>query len=148
MVKGKSFKARLQRPDQPGTWTYLVAPFNVVEVFGTRARVAVKGTVNGVSFRSSLLPQGEDAHILVVNKSIRDAAGVQSGDLVHIVLQLDNEPRTVGTPYDLEEALAEASVNHRFEAMSYSHKKEYVDWIESAKKPETRTRRVERAVAQ
>ena len=63
-----------ERPDATGAWTFLRVPFDVQEVFGSRARVAVKGSVNGVAVRGSLMPQGDGAHILVVNKSVRDRA--------------------------------------------------------------------------
>ncbi len=142
------FEAVLERPDVTGAWTFLRVPFDVQEVFGSRARVAVKGSVNGVAVRSSLLPQGDGAHILVVNKSVRDQAGADAGDFVSVTLERDAEPRTVDTPPDLASALADAGVDSSaFEGMSYSHKKEYVDWIESARRPETRARRISKAVS-
>ena len=73
------FKATLERLDIRGAWTFISVPFSVEEKFGTRSRVAVKGSVNGVEFRSSLMPQGGGTHILVVNKQLRDKAGVEVG---------------------------------------------------------------------
>ena len=147
-MPGHEFEAVLERPDATGSWTFLRVPFDVQEAFGSRARVAVKGSVNGVAVRSSLMPQGDGTHILVVNKSIRDQAGADVGDTVRVTLEQDTAPRTVTTPPDLKSALADAGVApSAFEGMSYSHRKEYVEWIESAKRPETRARRVTRAVS-
>ena len=110
--------------------------------------MAVKGNVNGVAIRSSLMPQGDGSHILVVNRSIRAQAGADVGDTVRVTLERDTAPRTVETPPDLKSALAEGDIApSAFEGMSYSHQKEYVDWIESAKRPATRARRIARAVS-
>ena len=147
-MSGHEFEAVLERPDAAGTWTFLRVPFDVREVFGSRARVAVKGSVNGVAVLSSLMPQGDGTHILVVNKSIRAQAGADLGDTVRVTPERDIAPRTVDTPTDLKSALAEEGVApSAFDGMSYSHQKEYVDWIESAKRPETRARRVAKAVS-
>ena len=147
-MSAREFEAVLERPDATGTWTFLRVPFDVQQAFGSRARVAVRGTVNGVAIRSSLMPQGDGTHFLVVNKAIRDQAGAEAGAVVSVTLEQDHEPRTVDTPPDLTSALAEAGVApSAFDGMSYSHQKEYVDWIESAKRPETRDRRILKAVS-
>lgn len=121
-------------------------PFDVQEAFGSRARVAVSGSVNGIAIRSSLMPQGDGTHILVVNKSVRARAKAEAGDTVRVALERDTAPRTVGVPPDLASALLDGRVAPAFDAMSYSHQKEYVDWIESAKRADTRVRRIELAV--
>ena len=146
-MDGHEFTAVLERPDATGTWTFLRVPFDVQEAFGSRARVAVKGTVNGVAIRSSLMPQGDGTHILVVNKSIRTQAHAEAGDTVRVTLEQDTAPRTVAIPLDLKSALAEdGAAPSAFEVMSYSHQKEYVEWIESAKRLETRAKRIAKAV--
>ena len=143
-----TFMAVLVHPEATGAWTYLTVPFDVEQTYGVRTRVAVKGTVNGSAFRSSLLPQGDGTHILVVPKPLRTAAKAGPGDAVEVVVEADTAPRTVDVPDDLGAALAlHPDAGARFQAMSYSHKKEYADWIESAKRAETRTSRIEKAVA-
>ena len=139
------FNATLERPDVVGAWTFLRVPLDVKKVFGTRARVAVKGSVNGAVFRSSLLPQGDGSHILVVNKSIRTQANADAGDAVHVILEPDTAPRTVDAPDDLRNELQRTGHLKNFEGMSYSHQKEYVNWIESAKRSDTRIRRIQKA---
>ncbi len=142
-----AFKAVLIHPDDPGAWTFLNVPFNVQETFGIKGRVSVKGTVNGTPFRSSLMPHGDGSHFLVVNKDIQRVAKAGPGDTVCVELELDTTRRTVDVPEDLASALSGGEVQTNFDKMSYSHKKEYVDWIESAKKSETRARRIEKAVS-
>ena len=57
----------------------LSAPFDVEKTFGTRARVPVRGTINRYPFRSSLMPMG-GCHRMVVNREMREGAGVKAGD--------------------------------------------------------------------
>lgn len=143
----QKFDVELLRPQGTGTWTYFVAPFSVAEVFGSRARVEVRGTVNGGPFRSSLFPSGDGTHYLVVNKQLRNQACVGPGDRVHIIMDVDKEDRVVIVPEDILKALDKnKSVKAAFEKLSYTHKKEYVEWVESAKHEATRKRRVEKAI--
>ena len=141
------FKATLERPDIRGAWTFISVPFSVEEKFGARSRVAVKGSVNGVEFRSSLMPQGSGTHILVVNKQLRDKAKVEVGDTASFELALDTEPRVAEVPDELRRALdANDDARNAFDKLSYSHQKEYVDFVSEAKRPATRERRAARAV--
>src|SRR5215831_52322 len=76
------------------------APFEVMEVFGTKARVPVQGTINGFPYRSSLMPMG-GCHRMVVNKTMRAGAGVKAGDTVNVVMERDGSERTVVPPPEL-----------------------------------------------
>lgn len=136
------FKAQLTGRGPGGAWTYLQIPFNVPEVFGRKGQVPVRATINGFTFRNSLMPRA-GVHILGVGKDI--LAGASTGDIVQVELAFDDAPRTVTIPADLEAVFAKSpATSQSFSALSYSHKKEYVDWIESAKKPETRQNRTEK----
>jgi hypothetical protein len=85
-------------------------------------------------------------HILGVSKDILAGAGADPGDTVQVELAFDDTPRTVAVPADLEAALAKSlAVSGSFAALSYSHKKEYVDWVDSAQKPETRQKCIGKA---
>jgi len=140
------FKAKLIGRGPGGAWTYLQVPFSVPEIFGKKGQIPVRATINGYTFRNSIMPR-QGVHILGVGKDILAAAGANTGDTVQVELALDNAPRTVAVPADLETALAHAPAKaETFAKLSYSHKKEFVDWIESAKKPETRANRIEKAV--
>lgn len=83
----------------------LSAPFDVETTFGTKARVPVRGTINGFPFRSSLMPMG-GCHRMVINKQMRDGAGVKAGDTVTVVMERDEAPRTVEIPDLLKKELA------------------------------------------
>lgn len=144
----KEFTAKLERFEGVGTWIYVDVPFDVEKTYGKSGQVKVKGTVNGKAFRSSLMPHGDGTHFLVVNKKTRDTAQADIGHKVRVVLDIDTEERLVQVPPDFERSLAKnKSAKAAFEKQSFSHKKEYVDWIVSAKKDETRKRRIEKATA-
>ena len=143
----RRFKALL-RPEGPnGAWTFMTIPFDVEQAFGTRARLPVKGTLNGFPFRTSIFPDGKGTHNMMVNKSMQKGAGASPGDTVDVVLSPDTAPRTVKVPADLAKAIAaDKASKAAFDAFSPSHRKEYVEWIESAKRPETRASRIAKAV--
>lgn len=141
------FKGELVERGPGGAWTYIQIPFSVSEVFGRKGQVPVRATINGFTFRNSLMPR-KGVHILGIGKDILAEARATTGDTVQVELAFDDAPRTVAVPADLEAALANAPAQAQsFAALSYSHKKEYVDWIESAKKPETRSNRIDKALA-
>jgi uncharacterized protein YdeI (YjbR/CyaY-like superfamily) len=106
----------------------------------------VRATVNGYTFRTTLFTMGGRA-LLGLNREVREAATVEPGQEVSVELERDNEPRTVEVPSDLAAALdADPVVRETFDGLSHTHRKEYVRWIEEAKRTETRTRRVEKSV--
>ena len=127
--------------------SYITIPFDVPEVFGTKAQVKVCGTIDDYTFRGSLAPMGGGRHVMVIRKEIRHSIRKTFGEEVTVKLQLDLEPRTVFIPTDLEEMLQRnPELKMVFDKMSYSHRKEYVQWITEAKKTETRLRRLEKAL--
>jgi len=120
----------------------LRAPFDVEKKFGTKARVPVRGTINGVPFRSSLMPMG-GCHRMVVNKAIRDGAGVKAGDTVVVVMERDQGERTIDPPPQLKKELAKSkSALANWEKQSFTNKKEMARAIMEAKQDETRARRL------
>jgi len=143
----KRFTVELTARGPNGAWTFFTLPFSVEEVFGTKSRLPVKGTINGEPFTSSAMPVGDGTHALAVSKALQAAARASAGDRVTVVLEPDLEPRTVDVPAELQAAFAEAHKAHAaFSALAYSHQKEYVSWIASAKRPATRERRVAQAI--
>ena len=147
--KTLDFTAALERFEGVGTWTFLIVPFDTETIFGKKGQVKVAGTINGAAYRSSLMPHGNGQHFLVVNKSIRDKANAQVGDTVAVTMTLDTGERHITVPADLQEALSQnASAQAVFNGLSYSHKKEYVDWIENAKKAETRVNRITKVISE
>jgi hypothetical protein len=141
------FTSELVGRGPKGAWVFLPIPFDVQTVFGSKARVAVAGTVNGAPFQNSLLPNGDGTHSMPVNKELLASANAKVGEAVEVVLSVDTAPRTVTPPDDLQSALvASEGMEQAFGQLSYSHQKELVDWIAGAKKPETRARRVEKSL--
>jgi len=144
----KTFKAKLEHSGVPGTWSTVILPFNVEKTFGSKARVAVKGTVNGAPYRGSAMPSGDGSHFLVVNKTLQKQAGAGPGDTLSITMEPDTEERTVELPEELQAALKKnPAARKAFEQMSYSHQREYADHVREAKKPETRQARAAKSVA-
>jgi len=122
-------------------------PPAVTKAFGTKARVAVAGTLNGFAFRTSLWPEGDGTHLMAINKTMQAGAKAKVGDVVEVVMNLDTKERVVDVPPELKQALAkDAKALVAYESFSYSHRKEYADWIASAKRPETKAARVEKAI--
>ena len=141
------FEAVLIRPEGTGTWTYCSVPFRVEEQFGVKGQVHVKGTINGVEYQGILMPHGDGRHYLVVKKSLREAAKVKAGDIVKVVMEKDTQMRTVQIPDDLLVDLdMNTAAKEAYHKLSYSHQKEYVEWINDAKKLETRKNRINQAI--
>ena len=122
-MKKLTFKVKLE--GVPGMEVAaLRAPFDVVETFGTRARVPVRGTINGFPYRSSLMPM-DGCHRMVVNREIREGAGVRAGDTVRVVMERDDAPRTVTLPSPLKKELAKnKTAQANWEKLAFTHKKE------------------------
>jgi hypothetical protein len=138
------FNAKLEATGRGGVFYRL--PLKESAKFGVRGRVAVVGSINGYAFRSSIFPMGDGTHFMAVNREVREGARAAIGESVKIVMQEDTAPRTVTLPPDLDKALSK-SARTNFEKLSYTHRKEYAQWVEAAKRPETRTRRIEQLLA-
>jgi hypothetical protein len=140
------FQAILEKDDKI-TGAGIPVPFDVQEAFGTRGHIPVKGTVNGIPFRSSLSPMGRGRHYLLLRKEVKEQAGIEFGDAVRVELEYDAEPRDIEPPRDFAAALAKnMRAMARWQTMSYSRKLAVVGQIDDAKQPETRARRVARMV--
>lgn len=128
------------------TATGIEVPAKVVESLGSK-RPKVRVTVKGYTYRSSVASM-DGKFMLGVSAEVREKAGVAAGDTVDFDLELDSAPREVTVPPDLAEALkGQAGARRFFDDLSFSQQRWFVDGIEGAKKPETRQRRVEAAVA-
>jgi hypothetical protein len=143
----QEFKGTLNAVGPNGAWTRLQIPFDVYACYGTRGRVSVTGTINGFEFQSSLFPDGEGGFHMMVNKQMQREAGVKPGDVVDVVMRLDAGQRSVAVPADVEAAMKlDKEAQAGFHKMTPSARKEYVDWITSAKQQETRERRIAKAL--
>lgn len=133
------FKARLEGSDGSSA-TYVLVPSNVMKRFGGRIRVPVNATIEGTAWRTTICNMGAGP-MIGVTAATRRAAGIERGNTVTMTLEEDTAERSVDLPPDLARSLTELQ-RRTYDAMSYSHRKEYVQWIEGAKRPETRSRRI------
>jgi hypothetical protein len=139
-----TFKAKLE--EGMGGGAFVRVPFDVENAFGKK-RVPISATIDGEPYRGTLVRMGSPEHCLGVLKAIREKIGKEVGDEVAVSLEEDTEERKVVVPADLTAALRrEKDARTFFETLSYTHQKEYVQWIEEAKKEETRKARVARTV--
>jgi len=124
------------------TATGIVVPDEVVASLRAGRRPAVRVTVGGYSYRTTVASMG-GRYLVPLSAENRAAAGVAAGDAVEVDIDLDTEPRDVPVPADLAAALAaDPAAQACFDALAYSHRKEWVRWVEEAKKPETRGKRL------
>jgi len=141
------FEAQLKKGINRQGWTYVDIPATVSKKFKDKGRIPVAGSVDHESFRTSILPKGDGTYYLFVSQPVQNKIGKTVGDYVKIQFAEDLEPRTVDVPNDIIEAF---SVSRKaiatFTGFSYSHKKELTEWINEAKKTETRERRIVKAI--
>jgi hypothetical protein len=125
----------------------LEVPPEVVEALGGGKRPPVTITINGHSWKSRVaIMRGR--YLLGLSNANRRAAGVGTGDEVDVEVQIDAKPREVAEPADFARALdADPVARAAYDRLSYSRKREHVLAIENAKKPETRMRQIEKALA-
>ena len=139
------FRAELERGGKNATG--ITVPAEVLEALGRGRRPAVAVTLNGYTYRSTVGSMGGVA-MIPVSAAVREAAGVAAGDMLEVDIVADTAPRIAEVPGDLAAALAgNSGARAFFGQLSYSHQNAYVTWIEQAKQPATRARRVEQTVA-
>lgn len=146
-MKKYKFKARIEEASVGSGGAFVLFPYDVEKEFGTRGRVAVHSTLAGVPYSGSLIKYGRPEHMLCVLKAIREQAGKKPGDLIDVVVWKDEAERVVVIPPAFKALLSKEGLLVAFEKLSYTHRKEYVRWIEEAKKEDTRQRRLEKAIA-
>jgi uncharacterized protein YdeI (YjbR/CyaY-like superfamily) len=128
------------------TATGIRIPDELVEALGSGKRPAVKVTINGYTYRSSVAVL-DGTYMVGVSAEHRAGAGVAGGDEVEVDIELDTEPREVTVPPDLSAALdAEPNARRMFEGLSYSNKSWHVLQVTGAKTDETRRRRIARSI--
>ncbi len=145
MPTTKSFSGKVSRQGV----TYAVAvPSDVSIAFGATGHIPVVGTINGHPLRATMVPAGGGRHRILLNAEVRGALQVRVGDTVSFMLQRDTTSREVPVPDDLAAALdSVAGARRAFDALAPSHRKEILVWINDAVRPDTRARRIARAVA-
>jgi hypothetical protein len=138
-----TFDAPIQAGSGGGAWVEV--PPEVVAALGGGGRIPVEASFDGVAYRGSVVSMG-GRKVLGVLAAIRAELGKGVGDTVAVSVDRDVQERTVAVAPDLAEALDGEGLRAAFDALSYSHRREHVQWIDEAKKPETRQRRIARTL--
>lgn len=144
------FSAPLLRPKvtgRPVAWTFLILPKEASAKLPARSMTSVEGTFNGQAFAATLEPDGQGSHWLKVERTLREAAGAEPGDIVTLeIASVAVEPEPT-VPTDLRHALASAPPGTRnvWSDITPIARRDWIHWIVSAKRAETRARRIETA---
>ena len=142
------FSAKLFAPNanvKTGPWT-LNLPKNASAKLPSRGMTMVEGTINAFPFRAALEPDGKGSHLLIVNKTMRDAAGADAVDTVTVEITRAGEEPEIRVPMDLRKALAAAPLAQAgWQDITPMARRDWIFSISSAKQPETRRRRIEKA---
>ena len=146
-MKKYSFTATIEAASVGGGGAYILFPYDVEKEFGTKGRVPVHATFDGLPYTGSLVKYGRPQHMLGILKALREQLGKQPGDKVKVELWKDEGVRTVEVPADFAALLKKEKLLPVFEKLSYTHRKEYVRWITEAKKAETRATRLTKSIA-
>lgn len=145
-----TFKAKLQRPAEPkgAGWAFLVLPKAASAKLPTRSMVTVEGTLQDAAFTATLEPDGEGSHWMKVPKALLSKAGAKTGESVQLEVtpaEKEPEPRV---PADLKRALtaANATAKATWKDITPVARRDWIHWITSGKKAETRIKRVDVAI--
>ena len=140
-----TFKAKLSRPVAPkgASWIFAVLPAAISKKLPTRSMVTVDGTLEGQPFRATLEPDGQGSHWFKIEKAVRVAAGVAAGDSVTFgITPVEKEPEPK-VPADLKQALAgNAAAKATWVDITPVARRDWIHWITSGKKAETRAKRI------
>jgi uncharacterized protein YdeI (YjbR/CyaY-like superfamily) len=137
------FECRLESDQEA---CFIRVPHEVLTTLGQRKRAPVKVTINAYTYRTTIAIYGGKSYI-GVRREVREAAGVAAGDQLTVGLEYDAELRTVDLPEDLRAALqADARAAAAFEKLSYTRRKEFVEWVAGAKRADTQRRRMQQAI--
>ena len=141
------FDAIIKSNPQFDNSAYIEIPFDVEKTYNGQKRVKVKATIDGIPYRGLICRMGTPCHVLGILKNIREQIGKTHGDIVSITIEEDTEIRTVEIPDDFQLILNNnKDASDFFDSLSFTHGKEYVNWITSAKKIETRNSRLDKAL--
>ncbi|HEY4240274.1 MAG TPA: YdeI/OmpD-associated family protein [Kofleriaceae bacterium] len=138
----KTYRTTLMRD---GMMCAIPVPFDPEAVFG-KVRAPVKVTLNGFTYRSTITRMGGETWI-PLRKSNREAAGLDGTETLSVTLALDTEKRTVEPPPELAAALKKnAAARAAWSTLAFTHQREHAEAIATAKAPETKARRVAKAI--
>jgi hypothetical protein len=141
----KEFKFTGVLVDAGGGGAYVPFPYDAKKEFG-KSRIPIQCTIDGEPYRGSMVKYGTPYHMIIVLKAIREKIKKGPGDKVKIWLKEDTEERTIEVPDDFKKLLKKNKLEALFNKMAFTHRKEWMLWINDAKKEETRLKRMEKAI--
>jgi hypothetical protein len=143
-MKKYKFQAKIQAGARGGA--FVLFPYDTEKEFATKARVPINATFNGIPYTGSLVKYGHPQHLLGLLKAICEKTGKGPGDMIDVVIWKDKAVRTVAVPTQFQSLLKKEGLLPVFAELSYTHRKEYCRWITEAKKEETRSKRLHKAI--
>jgi len=141
-MKKYTFEAEILASDIGKGGAYVEFPYSCEAEFGIKGRVPVVCKFEDYEYRGSLVKMNTSCHIIGISKEIRKNIGKDIGSFVKIELHKDDSERVVEINPDLKQELISYNLLSVYENMSYSMKKEYNDYLNDAKKPETKVKRI------
>jgi hypothetical protein len=136
------------KTDKKNSSAWLYFPYDLKETYGVGNLVPFIATFdNHVTYRGSLAKMGGDCAMVLLRKDVFAKIGKKKGETVEVVITLDDTPRKLPIAKDLQKVLQEGNVWEQFSTLSFTHRKEYIEWIESAKKADTRQKRLGKIVS-
>lgn len=142
------FRTRLIAGNVPpyDSWTFVVVPSDVHAALGGGARIAIRGLIEGVEFRSTM-QRGDGVMRFPVTREVREGAGVRAGNEVDVMIEIDPDSREPEIPVELRDVLDSNALWEVFRALAPSCRRAWAEYVAEAKQQSTRARRAARAVA-
>lgn len=129
--------------DNQSVGLYVAFPYDAYKEFGKRDPIRVICTIDNYKYNCSLLPIGNQTHAIYVRKEIRKIIKKEAGDEVFVTIELDLSPKVLIIPDDFQWFLDDDNaLKQKFDSLSFSNKSTIIDYINDAKMPETRAKRI------
>lgn len=133
--------------DPGGGGAYVEFPFDTEDLFGTKGRIPVKVHFDDQPYHGTMLRYGTEKHIIIIVKKIREAINKQAPETVSVRVVLDEKAREIAIPDDVKKQLEKNPIAFdKYQKLSYTHQKEYINWILESKREETRQNRIEKMI--
>jgi len=143
-----TFEGTIKQSDRStNSWAWIEFPYDLKELYGIGNLVPAIMNFDSIEYKGSIAKMGGKYPMLLIRRDILALLNKKKGDSVHVVVTLDDKPREIEVPPELKRLLSKhPEAKEYYESLTYTHQKEYAQWIGSAKKPETRERRVNKAI--
>lgn len=133
--------------DAGGGGAYVEFPFDTESLFGTKGRIPVRVLFDAAPYQGTMLRYGTEKHIIILVKKIQKVIKKKAGNIVNVKVELDDQLRVVTIPEDVQLIFEKNQwASEKFKNLSYTHQKEYIDWILDAKRDVTRLKRIDQMI--